>query len=436
MEHDFESLTSLTNQQVLTRVKALAAGERQATAALIGALAELDARRLYLGEGFSSLFTYCTQALHLSEHAAYNRIEAARIARKRPVILQMLADGSVTITTIRLLADSLTDANHRQLLEAAMYKSKREVEHLVAALHPQPPVRSTVRRLPVPRPAQTAAPGCAESSMMPPSALQSVAPASDPPPVSAPPCRPAVVAPLAPERYKVQFTVSRDTYDKLRRVQDLLRHQVPDGDPAAIFDRSVALLLHDLERKKLAQTNHPRPARTPTPGSRHVPAAVRRDVWKRDGGRCAFIGNAGRCAERGFLEFHHVVPYADGGPTTAENLQLRCRPHNAYEAAEHFGPLFVRERAEASSQVRSRAERTRPVRRPQPLHTYRRIPRRSSRIVGRPAAASSSLSAVTTRKPAKPRIHVQSHREPIGPPLLLAHQEEMTPDGQGDTGSH
>jgi hypothetical protein len=86
MEHNFESWASLTNQQVLTRVKMLAAGERQTTAALIGALAELDARRLYLGEGFSSLFTYCTQALHLSEHAAYNRIEAARMARKWPVI--------------------------------------------------------------------------------------------------------------------------------------------------------------------------------------------------------------------------------------------------------------------------------------------------------------------------------------------------------------
>jgi hypothetical protein len=58
MENTFESLASLTNQQVLTRVKLLAAGERQTTAALIGALAELDARRLYLGEGFSSLFTY------------------------------------------------------------------------------------------------------------------------------------------------------------------------------------------------------------------------------------------------------------------------------------------------------------------------------------------------------------------------------------------
>jgi len=141
----------------------------------------------------------------------------------------------------------------------------------------------------------------------------------------------------------MQITISRETHDKLRRVQDLLRHQLPDGDPAAVFDRALTLLLEDLERKKLAQTNRPRPARAATPGSRHVPAAVRREVWKRDGGRCAFAGTAGRCTERGFLEFHHVVPFADGGPSTATNLQLRCRAHNVYEAQEHLAPLFVRE---------------------------------------------------------------------------------------------
>lgn len=62
-----------------------------------------------------------------------------------------------------------------------------------------------------------------------------------------PPSRPAVIAPLAPERYKVQVTISRETHDKLRRVQDLLRHQVPDGDPAVVFDRALTLLLQDLE---------------------------------------------------------------------------------------------------------------------------------------------------------------------------------------------
>ena len=67
---------------------------------------------------------------------------------------------------------------------------------------------------------------------------------------------------------------------------------------------------------------------------------------KRDGGRCAFVGTHGRCTERGFLEFHHVVPYADGGATVAENLELRCRAHNIYEAEKYFGcrlPLLVRE---------------------------------------------------------------------------------------------
>src|SRR5437660_758310 len=163
-----------------------------------------------------------------------------------------------------------------------------------------------------------------------------------PAPTSLSPRHPAVIAPLAPERYKIQMTVSRETHDKLRRAQDLLRHQVPDGDPAVVFDRALTLLLRDLERRKLAHVDHPRPPRGTQPGSRHVPAAVRREVWKRDAGRCAFVGGARRCTERGFLEVHHVIPFADGGPTTTENLQLRCRAHNVYEAEEHFGPLFAR----------------------------------------------------------------------------------------------
>jgi 5-methylcytosine-specific restriction endonuclease McrA len=64
---------------------------------------------------------------------------------------------------------------------------------------------------------------------------------------------------------------------------------------------------------------------------------VKRSVWARDGGRCGFVGSEGRCAERGFLEYHHAVPYADGGAATEANIQLRCRAHNQYEADEGFG---------------------------------------------------------------------------------------------------
>jgi hypothetical protein len=333
----------LPDDQLLAEVQRLAGREREATARLVAALAELDARRLYLGQGCSSMFTYCTRVLHLAEHAAYNRIEAARTARRFPVILTLLADGRVHLSAVRLLAPHLTEANHLDVLRQATHKSKREVELIVARLQPRPDVPTSVRKLPPPDSPRVMAPPTLPES-------QPTAAATTGIPVAAP--RRAEVAPLAPERYKVQFTVDRNTYDKLRRVQDLLRHQIPNGDPAAIFDRALTMLLEELERKRLAATTRPRAVELTHTHGRHVPAAVRRAVWARDEGRCRFQGPAGRCTETGMLEFHHLVPYASGGPTTAENLELRCAAHNRYEAERCFG-LFVRE---VQSEWRDRPE--------------------------------------------------------------------------------
>jgi hypothetical protein len=86
------------------------------------------------------LFTYCTQVLHLSEHAAYGRIEAARAARRFPEILSLLADGAITLTTVTLLGPHLTAQNHRAVLDGVRHQSRREVEHLVARLRPKPDV--------------------------------------------------------------------------------------------------------------------------------------------------------------------------------------------------------------------------------------------------------------------------------------------------------
>ena len=351
------SFAQLSNQDLLVEVKRLAVGERQATARLIACLMEFDVRRLYLGEGCSSLFTYCTQVLHLSEHAAYRRIEAARAARRFPRIVELLAEGAITLTAVGLLAPHLTGANHVELLNSARHKSKREVEHLVAQIHPRPDVPSSIRKLPAPKPAPSSAQNADAQAvsgleLVPPTRVDSHDPAGT---VQASSRPAAVVASLAPERYKVQFTVSRETFDKLRRAQDLLRHVVPNGDPTAIFDRALTLLVAELERAKLAATD--RPCRVMSPRkrhSRHIPAAVKRAVWARDEGRCAFVGAQGRCTETGFLEFHHVVPYATGGPATIGNIELRCAAHNAHEAGIHFGPHRPGLVRESASLERSR----------------------------------------------------------------------------------
>jgi hypothetical protein len=324
----------LTDEQLLVGLQGAAAHERGATTELIALLAEMDARKLYLAEGYSSLFVYCTRCLHLSEHAAYGRIEAARAARRFPLSLELLADGSISLTTVCLLAGHLTPDNHRDVLEAARHKTKREVEEQVAALRPLPAVASLMRRLPHPKdPQAPPRPATQPTEPAPQSTAAYVeAPGYSPLVPSAQP----VMRPLSPERYKVQVTINRETHDKIRKIQTLLRHVIPNGDLANILDRAVTLLLQDVERRRLATVDRPSHALPSNVHGRHVPAAVKREVWARDDGRCAFIGTRGRCDERGFLEFHHVIAFADGGPTTADNLQLRCRAHNAYEARELF----------------------------------------------------------------------------------------------------
>ena len=276
----------------------------------------------------------------LSEHAAYGRIEAARAVRRYPIVLEMLEAGALNLTSVGLLRQHLTPENHREVLASAAHRGKREVEELVARLRPSPELPSNVRRLPLPR--RTAA----EPSNV------AIAPSLTPPvgeiaeregPTLCVRSRPATVKAVAPERYRIQITVGRETHERFRRVQDLMRHTVPNGDPAEIFDRALAMLLEDLERSKIAVTNRPRQATSHDSRSRYIPAAVRRAVWTRDAARCAFVGTDGRCAETGFLEFHHVRPHPDEGPATIENIELRCRAHNTYEADLLFGADAARE---------------------------------------------------------------------------------------------
>lgn len=299
----------LSNRELLDATARAIGSERRTTAELLALLAELDTRRLYLGEGYSSLFTYCTQALHLSEHSAYHRIEAARAARK---------------------------LNHDALLSAARHKSKREVERQIAALAPRADAKTVIRRVPMP-PAEVVPDASAElKSADPAGSDRPEASVIALPPLPARPVGPAPkVLPLSSERFLLRVTLSARAHARLRQAQDLMRHQLPTGDPSVILERALDQFVDYLEKQKLAITSRPRPAGASgasRPRSRHIPAAVRRAVWRRDGGRCAFAGPHGRCSETGHLEFHHVVPFARGGLPAVANIALRCRAHNGYEA--------------------------------------------------------------------------------------------------------
>lgn len=339
MQNDIlTSLTRLSDADLVARLKSLVARERDATAHLVAHIAELDTRDLYLREGYDSLYVYCRDVLGLSEGESYNRIEVARTARRFPIILEMLAAGEINLTGARLLAPHLTAASYLEVLDSARGKKKAEIEAIVARLSPRPDVAASVRKLPAARlepltPAE--APAAANASATNPATPGPPEPGLTAEPPSAPR---AAVAVLSPDRYKLQLTIGGETLEKLRLAKDMLSHTIPSGDDAAVLDRALSALLVDLARKKFAATPKPRRSRSRDPRAREVPAAVKRAVWVRDLGRCAFIGTTGhRCNERRFVEFHHVDPYALGGEATVDKIELRCRRHNDYESRLYFG---------------------------------------------------------------------------------------------------
>src|SRR5688500_8656102 len=275
-----ESLRALSDDALVERVRQCVAGERVATAELIATLSEFDVRQLYLGQGYGSLFNYCIRSLHLSERAAGSRIAAARLARRFPIVLELIADSRVSLTAVSLLARHLNEENYRLLLEEATHKTAEQVQIIVARLAPKPDAPAMVRRVAAPRalpaafilPAENAPPGAAAPLSPPDAGLASTEPGPRP--------SQEVVRPLAPERFKIQFTISGETRRKLRLTQDLLRHSLPSGDLEGIFDRALSALLADLEKRKLALVAHPRKQPKPAgKGTRLIPAAVRRAVW-------------------------------------------------------------------------------------------------------------------------------------------------------------
>jgi HNH endonuclease len=361
------TLQAVPDDELLKRLVELVSQSRRVEADLVAHIGEVDERRLFARQAFPSMFAYCIESLHLSEAEAYRRITVARVARKHPAILKALRDGRLHLSGLVRLMPLVNADNCTALLERASHLTTRQIEHLVTELAPRPDVPSVIRKLPQKRQRRSVvaveASSLSSAAELFPERVE--AQTAEPPPhelvarrvVTLPaatpqalptllPSRPAVVEPLAPARFKVQFTASSELRDKLERLTALLRTEVPDGDLEAVIDRAVTDTLERLEARRFGKTVVPRKmlAGTDTSAaSRHIPAAVRRAVRERDGERCGFVDEQGRrCSERYRLEFHHRHPFAMGGDHRPDNIGLLCPQHNRFIAERDYGRAAIR----------------------------------------------------------------------------------------------
>jgi hypothetical protein len=292
----FANVRDLGDVELIAGLRRLVRADHKVTARLLLHLGEVEARGLYREHAFESMFAYAVEELHMSEAEAYLRIQAARLGREFPLIVQMLANGELHLTAIKLLGPHLTQANHVQVLERARFKPKRDIEVLVAELAPKPDVPSVMRKLPMPavpamdlaRAAELAGTAERAQEQLPVPRPMELARRDPEVAVNAPTtvvdakpdqlaCAPretlaiehsdrrlfqlksttpntSSTTPLSPGRYRVAFTVGRAMHDTLEQLQNLLRHQVPNGDLGVILERAANLLLEKTMKERFAQT--------------------------------------------------------------------------------------------------------------------------------------------------------------------------------------
>jgi hypothetical protein len=394
------TLELLEARQLRDALRSLLRREQAAMADFLVALADFDRRRGWEPLGHANLFAFIHSELGLSPAPTFWRQETARLLQRFPDLEAPLRHGTLCLTTMAELAKVLTAENKEAVLPRFLGISSRAAKEIVAELQPRdaPATRTVVTRVAglaldatagVSGDVMTAAirappapPGRADDFL---AALPSPAPTGAPPSqlwapkvdfggVAAPVARRDEIEPLSIDRSRLHVTVSRRLLKKLEAARDGLSHAVPGATMEQVLEAALDLLLEKQARARgevkrprttppvaaprvgatgtapeaqrhspplaLALTGPPPPRRA---GPREaIPAAVKRAVWARDGGRCSWpIDGGGCCGSTHRLELDHLVPWAMGGEATMANLRLTCARHNRLAARQAFGSRCV-----------------------------------------------------------------------------------------------
>jgi hypothetical protein len=254
--------------------------EKQTTAKILKYLNEVDKRKLWRAEGYSSLYDYCTRKLKYSEGEASRRIQSARSLAKFPELDRVLECKELNLTTLSILSSKLTSENHKELIEESKNKSAFEVKRILATHFPE-------TSLPTEK-----------------------------------------IKPVTQNESLIQFVADKEMEELIFEAKNILRHKFPKGMLKDIFKESLKNLIKTPKMRKAQTKSH----------TRYIPRRIKREVMLRDNAMCTFVGDTGtKCEAKAFLEYDHIRPYGMGGSShDADNIRLLCSAHNQYLAETYF----------------------------------------------------------------------------------------------------
>jgi 5-methylcytosine-specific restriction endonuclease McrA len=312
--------------------------EHSSTMKMLHFLNDLERRRSYLDLGYSSVFDYCVRKIGYSRSAAGRRIQAARCARRYPEVFGMLRMRELSFGIAALVEPILTDDNKDSILERVRGASHREVERVVSEYRPPVGLRDRLQyvEVPLPEPRDIETTLCERDfARMSPEVWGDQIPTE----------RKVFVQFLADEEFLKLFEEVRllmDTSEE-KSFADVMKATLAEyrdrRSPAARQARREARNGANRPDSRRREWNSAQSAE-----SRHIPDAVRDEVFVRDSGRCSFVAADGtRCQCTKGIQVDHINPFANGGTHDPSNLRLLCGAHNRREAERTMGAHVMKQ---------------------------------------------------------------------------------------------
>ncbi|HLE01619.1 MAG TPA: HNH endonuclease [Bdellovibrionota bacterium] len=291
------------------------------TTEILWHLREVEHRRLYAEQGYSSIFDYVRRGLGYCEGSADRRISAMRLLKALPEIESALKTGELSLSNASALQHFLkgeekdrgktySHTAKKELVAKVTGKSRRDCDRLLAELAPEAPRAEHAR-------------------------------------------------PISATQTEIRFTAEETLLAKIEKLKALLSHRNPNPSYAELIEMLADMALkrldpeqkpevkeaqepkQELKKKTLLAT--PPAEKSKAKRTRHIPQKLRSAVWKRDQVQCTFINKETgvRCGSKHLLEIHHLKDFSLGGKHTLDNLTLRCQCHNVHAAIQTYGSSLM-----------------------------------------------------------------------------------------------
>ena len=289
-----EAIEKLSAGELIQNTRDLCAKEREITLQVIEHLQEIERRRLFSERGYSSLFEMCIKEFGYSESQAQRRISSMRLSKEIPEVKEAIQSGALNLATVSMAQQffrqekksghELDLDEKREVLRELEGKSKREAERFFSEESSTPPTTTT----------------------------------------------------------RVVLELTAEQLAKLEKLRALLSHQISPQEYEKLIEKLSDLALERLDPEVRAANRQAKPL-VPGKVTRHIPAALRDQVWVRAQGCCEYVDplTKRRCSGTQFLEVDHRKAIALGGTHDEENLRLLCKAHNIHHAVQDFGKEYM-----------------------------------------------------------------------------------------------